>query len=110
MAFVDGDEAALGAARAGHDIEPARCLVETRMLPKHLDAKCRQIMGPWAEGAAAEARPGVIRQLETDGATVTYRPGRPDPLGGARDRARLVFIDGGMNRVPPADHEILQIP
>jgi hypothetical protein len=70
------------------------------------DAKCRDLLGDWVEG---ETAPGQIRHLETDGEQVVYRPGRPETLTGAGDRARLVFIDGGMNKVPPSAREILEI-
>ena len=70
------------------------------------DAKCRALLGSWAEG---ETAPGQLRHLETDGESVSYRPGRPDPLTGAGDTARLVFIDGGMNRVAIEQFELLEL-
>lgn len=93
---------------------PTRRRYDPRTLPLGLtqiighvsDARCRELLGPWVEG---EAAPGQLRHLETDGAAVTYRPGLPESLTGARARARLIFIDGSMNKVPPADYEILEL-
>lgn len=70
------------------------------------DAKCRKLFGPWAEG---ETAPGQLRHLETDGDAVSYRPGLPETLTGAGAAARLIFIDGQMNKVDVADYELLEL-
>ena len=94
-----------GANRRRYD--PRKLPIGLTQIIGHIsDRKCRDLLGDWVDG---EAPPGAIRHLETDGSEVRYRPGIPAPLTGARDRARLVFIDGGMNKVPVEDFEILAL-
>lgn len=77
----------------------------TQVIGHVADAKCRELLGPWARDE--EPRPGALRHLESDGTRVAYRTGLPSgaPLA---TTARLVFIDGLMNRTPVAEYAILE--
>lgn len=69
------------------------------------DAKCRSLFGSWAHGNPG---PGRIRNLVTNGEEVRYQVGSA-PLAGPADEARLLFVDGGMSRVPPEEYELLTL-
>jgi len=63
-------------------------------------------LGPWAEPAAAQARPGVLRSLSVRGDEVTYAARLVEPAPGA---ACLYLIDGEMCRTPAADYQVLEL-
>ena len=69
------------------------------------DNKCRELMPVWSEDEPAHD--GPLRHLWTDGCRVRYRRGLPEP--GDDRGAFLLFTDGGMNHVPPADYELLDL-
>jgi hypothetical protein len=77
----------------------------TQVIGHIQDKKCRQLLGPWADDT--EARGGVIRHLVSDGETVCYAHGPPPPIDSSR--GAMVFIDGGMNRTPVAEYELLEL-
>jgi hypothetical protein len=102
------------AANRGHDlggIDSRR--FDARRIPLGLtqvvghirDAKCRQLLGPWADDS--EARGGIIRHMVTDGETVRYAHGPPPAT--TASRGTMVFIDGGMNHTAPADYELFEL-
>ena len=69
------------------------------------DNKCRELMPVWSEDEPAHD--GPLRHLWTDGRRVRYRRGLPEP--GDDRGAFLLFTDGGMNHVPTADYELLDL-
>lgn len=100
------------APNRGHDLgdtlgrrfDPRRLPAGLTQVIGHVaDAKCRELLGPWARDE--EPRPGALRHLESDGTRVAYRTGVPSGAPPA-NTARLVFIDGLMNRTPAAQYAI----
>ncbi len=94
------------AQNRGHDLadtlgrrfDPRRLpLGLTQVIGHVADAKCRELLGPWARDE--EPRPGELRHLSSDGTRVAYRAGLPS-ASPAPETATLVFIDGLMNRTP----------
>jgi hypothetical protein len=93
---------------------PPRRRFDPRWLPRGLtqaighirDKKCRDLLGPWADGASPED--GPLRHLRVRGESVLYTRGVPeDPDPSA---AALLFIDGGMNFIPDPDrYELLDL-
>ncbi len=69
------------------------------------DKKCRKLLGPWCD--EAPARGGVLRHMVTDGESVRYAHGLPPATDASQ--AAMVFIDGGMNRTPIAEYELLRL-
>jgi len=67
------------------------------------DDKCRAILGPWVTDERPEAE-GRLRSLQVQGQEVRYAVGTLE-----RGATGLVFIDGGMNLVPVADYELLDL-
>ena len=93
---------------------PPRRRFDPRWLPVGLtqaighirDKKCRELMGPWSDGAPP--RDGPLRHLRVSGETVRYARGLPD--GDDPRAATLVFLDGGMNFLADAtDYELLDL-
>ncbi len=92
---------------------PGRRRYDPRTLPTGLtqvvghisDAKCRSLLGGWASG---EPGPGSLRHLVSDGQEVLYQVGPLPQLCGPRHKARLIFVDGGMSRVPREDYQVLE--
>ncbi|MFO0567627.1 MAG: metallophosphoesterase [Polyangiaceae bacterium] len=68
------------------------------------DAKCRELLGPWAQGEPAA---GALRHLRTDGARVRYARGVPDAHGDAGE-ATLIFIDGQMHGTAADRYELFE--
>ena len=64
------------------------------------DKKCRELLGPWA--APEPVTYGRLRGLKLTGDEVRYRLG-------CDERDALIFLDGGMNHVPPADYELFDL-
>ncbi len=95
-------------------VGPPRRRFDPRGLPAGLtqaighirDKKSRDLLGPWADGAASQD--GPLRHLRVRGDDVRYTRGLPatqDP-----DAATLLFLDGGMNFVRDvADYELLDL-
>jgi hypothetical protein len=87
---------------------PPRRRFDPRDLPPGLtqvighirDAKCREVLGDWADKAAATD--GPIRHLAVEGRNVRY--GR-----GAENGAAMLFIDGGMSHARVQDYELLDL-
>ena len=93
---------------------PGRRRYDPRTLPLGLtqvighisDAKCRSLLGSWVTG---EPGPGSLRHLESDAQEVVYQVGQPPAICGPRHMARLIFVDGGMSRVPLEKYQILEL-
>ena len=94
---------------------PGRRRYDPRTLPLGLtqvighisDAKCRSLLGEWATG---EPDPGKLRHLVSDGQEVVYQIGELPTLSGQRHEARLIFVDGGMSRVPREHYQVFELP
>jgi len=98
---------------------PPRRRFDPRELPLGLaqatghirDAKCRELMPRWSE--AGPALDGPLRHLFTDGDSVRYARGVPAPEAWVEQlsgrAAHMLFTDGGMNHVPPARYELLDL-
>ncbi len=93
---------------------PPRRRFDPRWLPVGLtqaighirDKKCRDLLGPWSDGAAP--RDGPLRHLRVRGEAVRYTRGLPEEAD--PQAATLVFVDGGMNFVvDPASYELLDL-
>jgi hypothetical protein len=89
----------------GRRFDPRRLPHGLTQVVGHIgDAKCRELLGPWAEGAPV---PGELRHLRTDGARVRYAGGLPP--GDEHDAsATLIFIDGLMNRTPVESYAVFE--
>jgi hypothetical protein len=93
---------------------PGRRRYDPRTLPLGLtqvighisDAKCRSLLGSWVTG---EPGPGSLRHLGSDGQEVVYQVGQPPAICGPRHMARLIFVDGGMSRVPLEQYQLLEL-
>ncbi|MBI3201047.1 MAG: transcriptional regulator [Myxococcales bacterium] len=88
----------------GRRFDPRRLPQGLTQVIGHIsDAKCRQLLGPWAEG---EPAPGALRHLTTDGQRVSYATGLPAATRG--EEATLIFIDGLMNRTPVESYAVFE--
>lgn len=70
------------------------------------DSKCRRLLGPWVAGEPTGG--GQLRTLDHRGGQVRYYPG-PPAAARTPDLARMVFVDGEMNAVPPEDYQLLDL-
>jgi hypothetical protein len=103
--------------REGEDAKlydgPPRRRFDPRRLPAGLtqaighirDAKCREILGPWADGGAAVD--GPLRHLRVAGGAVRYRRGLPEAADARA--ATLLFLDGGIFWANAAHYELLDL-
>jgi len=95
---------------------PPRRRFDPRLLPLGLtqvighvrDAKCRELLEGWHDGAAGVD--GPLRHLVTDGRQVRYARGVPAAAAGNDGtRATLLFTDGGMLFAAPDAYELLDL-
>ena len=93
---------------------PPRRRFDPRWLPRGLtqaighirDKKCRELLGPWSDGAAPQD--GPLRHLRVRGESVRYSRGVPEDEDPGS--ATLLFIDGGMNFIAePERYELLDL-
>lgn len=92
---------------------PPRRRFDPRRLPRGLtqaighirDGKCRTLLRDWHDGAAT--LDGPLRHLVTDGADVHYARGVPTRW--EKNRAGMIFLDGGMSHVDPSTYELLDL-
>ncbi len=102
------------AARAELFIGPPRRRFDPRFLPLGLtqivghirDKKARELLGAWTDHRRPED--GRIRHLVTDGRSVRYRFGLPDPSA-STPRSAMIFADAGMNFVPAERYPLLDL-
>lgn len=91
---------------------PPRRRFDPRRLPVGLtqaighirDGKCRRLLAGWA--APQPTIDGPLRHLRTDGRSVRYARGLPDPDPAT---ATVLFLDGGMAHGDPAQYELLDL-
>ncbi len=100
---------ALGAGSALGELLGRR--FDPRQLPRGLeqvighigDRKCRQLLGAWAQGAAAQ--PGQLRHLVVQGDVPSYRAG-PSATSPDGTTSLLSFTDGEMSRTAPEHYAV----
>jgi len=97
-----------GANPALKPITRAERRYDPRTLPRWIsqaighisDKKCRELLGDWAEPGPPVF--GRIRGLKLEGEQVRYRLG-------CEDGDALIYVDGGMSHVEPAQYELLDL-
>ncbi len=86
--------------------DPRRLVPGITQIVGHIsDSKCRQLLGPWAHAQAAA--PGELRHLIVEDEEVRYAAGLPAPSTVAR--TAMIFVDGGMSRIPTTSYQLLDV-
>lgn len=87
--------------RAGRRFDPRTLPRSITQVIGHInDKKCRELLGDWAD--APQPVFGLIRGMHVGDQFVQYRVG-------CEDHDALIFLDGGMNHVPPEEYQLLDL-